>query len=219
MDTQTMTALFYPWTVVIMLIILAYAAIADIRTRMAYTWPFTLMEVLALFVYLMINPWYAIFAIPPIFERFESPYTVLGYLIYVLPVIYAPSILIPIVVIPIIIPKAIQFYSKFGSADVKAIQSIALTTPVWPHVPLAVSLFSPAVAVFFLASVFALVAVARQFGVRGGLLATGVIPANRVSPREAYKYWMRADGTAMYKIPFLAYTFIAYIVVALPVLL
>lgn len=96
---------------------------------------------------------------------------------------------------------------NFGAGDVKALQTIAVAVPLYPHLPLLDSLFTPVLAVTLIASLLGTFA---SFAKSHNSIKTGSIrmfsPTPTPEMQETDKFWI--DGqNRIYKIPFV--TFVA----------
>ncbi len=172
---------------------------------------FLALNVTLLIFYLSSDPWTALFLIPIIAEYLMKRYTLILYAVLVIPVVFDPSLLTLTLAYSIVLVKLFGVLVKnFGKGDVKVLQTIAVTMPLYPHLPVQDSLFTPVLGVMLIASAFGtLAAVLSNSKVREKRSIRRFTPTPMPEMPNDLKFWV--DGSRRsYKIPFVTYVAVGY---------
>ncbi|MGC8561885.1 MAG: hypothetical protein ACP5UZ_01365 [Thermoplasmata archaeon] len=203
----------YPYISVILLIILIYAGFEDFRKRKITTITFLVFDVLMFFYYVFFNFWLALFLIPILSEFFLGRFSLISYVVLILPVVFDPSIVTISIAYSILLVKSFGIINKnLGRGDVKALQAISVALPFYPHLPLLDSLFPPVLAITLVASVIgitsSIVITRRKLSQKAINSASEATVPNSSGEN---KFWVK-DSRVVYKIPLVSFICIAYAV-------
>ena len=201
----------YPLIPVALLVIFAYAGYEDFRKRKITTFIFLILDSGLLIYYIFVDYWIALFLVPVISEFFLKKFSLITYLVLVIPPVFNLSPLTISLSYSILIVKLFGTLVKnFGRGDVKALQSLAIAMPLYPHLPTIDSLFPPVMAVALIASII---------GTVGSIFFSREQSDKTPKKHEAWKsvseesenvrFW--TEGTKrVYKIPFVTYVAVGY---------
>ena len=201
----------YPYIAVILLMVLIYAALEDLRKRKITTITFLALDVLLFFYFVFFNFWLALFIIPIVSEYFLERFSFVSYALLIVPLYFEMSILTVSIAYSILLVKTFGVIIKnFGRGDVKVLQTLAVTLPFYPHLPLLDSLFPPVMAVVLMASLMGTVSsfiFAKSKYVGNKTLGS---PGSSDSTQlNTSKYWVKGSKVA-YKIPLVSFICAAY---------
>ncbi len=201
----------YPYIAVILLVVLIYAAIEDLRKRKITTITFLALDLLLFFYYVFFNFWLALFIIPIVSEYFLGKFSLVSYVILIVPLYFEMSILTISIAYSILLVKTFGVMLKnFGRGDVKVLQTLAVTLPLYPHLPLIDSLFSPVMAVVLIASLMGTVSsfilAKSKYVVNATRESSGPPATTQLNPN---KYWVKGSKV-VYKIPLVSLICIAF---------
>ncbi|MGC8645384.1 MAG: hypothetical protein ACP5UO_03845 [Thermoplasmata archaeon] len=185
---------------IILLPLLLFSGYEDVKKRMINTLPYLALDLAILGIFLYYNPILSLFAIPLILEYFLKRYSYVTYFLLIVPVSVSPSILTVSIAYSISLIKVFSLLVRnFGTGDLKVLQAIAISFPLYLNLPALDSLFPPVLAVMLIASI-------------SGAIA-GTINSKRRTFGEVdqTRYWM-VRGKRRYKIPFVAFISGGYVV-------
>ncbi len=189
---------------------MVYAGLEDIRKRKITTITFLALNVALLIFYLISDAWVALFLIPIIAEYFLKKYALILYAVLVIPVVFDASLLTLTLTYSIILVKLFGLlFRNFGKGDVKVLQTIAVTIPLYPHLPVIDSLFTPVLGVMLIASALGTVAGLLKNGKAREHSIRQFTPSPMPEMAGDSKFWL--DGSRRsYKIPFVAFVTVGY---------
>jgi hypothetical protein len=193
----------YPYVSVILLIALLYAGYEDFTRRKITTLPFLCIDAGLLLYFALTSSYLAIFLVPVLSEFFLKKYSMIIYVLVILPLLLSPSIITLSLAYSILLIKAFSVMIRnFGRGDLKVLQTIAVSVPLYPHLPILDSLFPPVLAVILIASLIGVISSAAVH-LRGrdekSVRKFASLPAEGVKDKN--KFWISGDR-AVYKIPF-----------------
>jgi len=179
-----------------------FSAYEDVRKRVINTIPYLAVDIALLCIFLYFKSIVSLLVIPIILEYFMKKYSYIPYFIVAIPLIFSPSVLTVSLGYSISLVKVFSLLVKnFGSGDVKVLQTIAISFPLYPNLPLPYSLFPPVLSVLFIASIS---------GIISSLINSR--PGTGKEVVDEKKYWV-IDGMRKYKIPFVAHIFAGYTII------
>jgi hypothetical protein len=166
------------------------------------------LDIALFFLYIFSDFWISLFLVPVIAEFFFKKYSLLTYIILVVPLFLNFSVITVSLAYSLLLIRLFRVVVKnFGGGDVKALQTIAVAVPLYPHLLLLDSLFTPVLAVTLIASLLGTFA---SFTKNRSSIKTGSIRMYSPTPtpemHETDKFWINGQKR-IYKIPFV--TFIA----------
>ncbi|MCL5408068.1 MAG: hypothetical protein M1518_01730 [Candidatus Thermoplasmatota archaeon] len=198
----------YPYIPLVLLVALFYAAYEDIAKRRIATISFLAIDIVLFFYYVITAFWVSFFLIPIIAEFFFKRFSLLFYIIMIVPLVFDTSVISISLSYSILLIRLFGlFIHNFGKGDVKVLQTVALTVPFYPHLLLLDSLFPPVLSVIMVASILGTIssAIVSSRKVQSGSIRN-FSPSPPSLVEENNKFWI--DGSKLtYKIPFV--TFIA----------
>jgi hypothetical protein len=204
----------YSYVSVILLIVLLYAGYEDFAKRKITTVTFLVIDAGLLIYFAFTDPYLAIFLVPIISEFFLKKFSIIFYILVLAPVLLSPSILTLSLTYSILLIKAFSITIKnFGRGDVKVLQTIAVSIPLYPHLPILDSLFPPVLAIILIAGLLGVASTAAIYSTErdersGGKFAS--LPAKNVKNQN--KFWINGDR-AVYKIPFVTYIAVGFTII------
>ena len=201
----------YPYIAVILLMVLIYAAIEDLRKRKITTITFLALDMLLFSYFVFFNFWLALFIIPIVSEYFLGKFSLVSYALLVVPLYFEMSILTISIAYSILLVKTFGVILKnFGRGDVKVLQTLAVSLPLYPHLPLIDSLFPPVMAVVLMASLMGTVSslIFAKDRCAGDAIreSPGPPATTQLNPN---KYWVKGSKV-IYKIPLVSFICVAY---------
>lgn len=199
----------YPYIAVILLVFLIYAGLEDLRRRKITTVTFLALDILLFFYFVFFDFWLALLVIPIVSEYSFGKYSLISYILLIVPLYFDPSILTISVAYSVFLVKIFGvIFKNFGRGDVKVLQALALTLPFYPHLPLLDSLFPPVMAVMLMASLMGITSsyFAGKFSAKETVKSSGTSGSTGV---DLNKFWVK-DSKVAYKIPLVSFICIAY---------
>ncbi|MCL4333652.1 MAG: hypothetical protein M1290_03400 [Candidatus Thermoplasmatota archaeon] len=188
---------------------LIYSGYEDVKKRKILTLPYLVLNVSLLLYYLVFNVWISLFLVPVIGEYFAGRYSFLPYALLVVPVLIEPSVLTVSLAYSVFLVKLFgTLIRNFGRGDVKVLQTIAVSFPLYMNLPVLDSLFPPVMLVILIAGVLG--SIASILMMRRNDDEARNPSVNEVTrQKEREKFWTDG-GKRVYKIPFVTFITVGY---------
>lgn len=159
---------------------------------------------MGLVIYYLITDFYiALFLIPIISEFFFKKFSLVFYLALIIPLILDSSVLTFSLAYSILLVRVFGLVVRdFGRGDIKVLQTVAVTIPLYPSLPTLDSLFPPVLAVTLMASIMGVCSTLYVYARnRGTKSSDKLLSISSGGTLDKNKFWIRGDK-AVYKIPF-----------------
>lgn len=200
-----------PIFLAVLLVLLAYSAYGDVKSRKVTTVYFLALDLFILVFYIYFRSLTAIFVIPVIMEFFiKDKVSFVPYILFLLPILFQPSLLNFSIAYSLIFIKLLLFIGRFGSADIKALQTIAVGIPTYAGSFSILIFYPPGLLVLLVSAASFLIALVLMKYSRGKGWPFAV-PLSTIRPKEMFKYRVKGK-TAAYLGPFMLYIMIGYVV-------